>query len=168
MKSQQRPGVKVRQPAPANGKPAAATEPKVEEPPSPASSTSSSQFQKEVAEELGSPQVPKAAASPVAGLGNKKPPVTGLSTQKSSVASLSTQKSSVASLISQKSNPTPTSGTTKKPASAEAEPKQIEAASSSSPSANENENPPIKETIMEESIRVTRGRLRKTRSASTH
>lgn len=158
MKSQQRPGVKVRQPAPANGKPAAATEPKVEEPPSPASSTSSSQFQKEVAEELGSPQVPKAAASPVAGLGNKK----------SSVASLSTQKSSVASLISQKSNPTPTSGTTKKPASAEAEPKQIEAASSSSPSANENENPPIKETIMEESIRVTRGRLRKTRSASTH
>ncbi|TKY57639.1 HVA22 protein i [Spatholobus suberectus] len=50
--AQQRPGVRVRQPAPA--KPAAATEPQVEEPPSPTSSTSSSQLQNEVAEELGS------------------------------------------------------------------------------------------------------------------
>ncbi|MCI73578.1 HVA22-like protein i-like, partial [Trifolium medium] len=48
------PGVKVGKPAPAKDQPGAAAEPQVEEPPSPASSTSSSQFQKEVAEELDS------------------------------------------------------------------------------------------------------------------
>ncbi|XP_061336472.1 putative HVA22-like protein g isoform X2 [Gastrolobium bilobum] len=128
--AQQRPGVKVRQPAPANCQ----TEPQVEEPPSPTSSTSSSQLQKEVAEELHSAQVPKAA-----------PVVAGLSTQKSNT----------------------TSETTNQAAPAEAETKQIEAAAPSSSLANENGNPPIKETIMEESIRVTRGRLRKNRSAGT-
>ncbi|KAH1204265.1 HVA22-like protein i [Glycine max] len=57
--------------------------------------------------------------------------------------------------------------TTNQSAPAEAEPKQIEAAPSS---AKENGNSPptsTKETLMEESIRVTRGRLRKTRSAGT-
>ncbi|KAJ1382574.1 TB2/DP1/HVA22-related protein [Sesbania bispinosa] len=162
--AQQRPGVRVRQPAPANGQPAAATGPQVEEPSSPASSTSSSQFQKEVAEELGSSQVPK-AASPVVGLNNQKPPVAGSSNQKPPVAGLSTQKSSVAALTTQKS--IPTTETTIKSAPAEAEPKKIETTPSSSSSANENGNPSLKETIMEESIRVTRGRLRKTRSAGT-
>lgn len=160
---QQRPGVRVRQPAPATGQPAAATTgAQVEEPPSPASSTSSSQFQREVAEELSSPKVPK-AAPPVAGLnnqmssvaGNQKPPVVGPSTQKSSLAGLSTQKS----------NPTPQ--TNIKSASTEADPKKIQAAAPSSSSANENGKSPTKETIMEESIRVTRGRLRKTRSSGT-
>ncbi|KAH1244257.1 HVA22-like protein i [Glycine max] len=121
--AQQQPAVRVRQPASSNSQPAAATEPQAENPSSPTSS-SSSQHQKEVAEKLGSSQVPKA-------------PYT------------------VAGLSSQKSNPIP----------AEDEPMQIEAAPPSSSSANENENPPLEDTIMEESIRVTRGRLRKNRSA---
>ncbi|KAG5111538.1 hypothetical protein JHK82_040761 [Glycine max] len=175
---QQRPGVRVRQPAPAKPAAAAAAEPQVEEPPSPTSSTSSSLLQREVEEELGSsPQVPKAPPSSVASLSNQKTPVAGLSTQKSAGASLSTQKSTGvslniqkstgASLSTQKSNVAPE--TTNHSAQAEAEPKQIEAAPSSSSSANENGNPSTstKETLMEESIRVTRGRLRKTRSAGT-
>ncbi|KHN39433.1 HVA22-like protein i isoform X1 [Glycine soja] len=176
--AQQRPGVRVRQPAPAKPAAAAAAEPQVEEPPSPTSSTSSSLLQREVEEELGSsPQVPKAPPSSVASLSNQKTPVAGLSTQKSAGASLSTQKSTGvslniqkstgASLSTQKSNVAPE--TTNHSAQAEAEPKQIEAAPSSSSSANENGNPSTstKETLMEESIRVTRGRLRKTRSAGT-
>ncbi|CAI8606583.1 unnamed protein product [Vicia faba] len=173
--AQQKPGVRVRKPAPAKGQQAAAIEPQVEEPPSPASSTSSSQFQREVTEELSSQQAPKAAVPLVAGLNNQKSSVAGLINQKSSVAGLinqkppvaglTTQKSSIASLITQKSNPT--TSTTIKSASTEAEPKKIEAAATPpSSSANENGKSPIKETIMEESIRVTRGRLRKTRSAA--
>lgn len=145
-KSQQRPGVRVRQPASSNRQPAAATEPQPVEPPSPASSTSSSQLQKEVIEELDSSQVQKAA-----------PPVATLSTQKSipSIAALTTQKS------------VPSLETTSQSVPAEEEPMQIEEApSSSSTPANENGNPPTKDTMMEESIRVTRGRLRKTRPSS--
>ncbi|QCD98801.1 HVA22-like protein i [Vigna unguiculata] len=175
--AQQRPGVKVRQPAPASQKPAAATEPQVEEPPSPTSSTSSSQLQREVAEELDSPKVPKAATSATAlssqksggaGLTTQKSGGAGLSTQKSGGAALSTQKSGGAALSTQKSNVAPETSIQSAPAEAEAKAKQIEAPSSSS-SVNVNGNPPTptKETIMEESIRLTRGRLRKTRSAGT-
>ncbi|KAK7291237.1 hypothetical protein RIF29_06214 [Crotalaria pallida] len=158
---QQRPSVNVRQPAapttnrqpaaaPANRQPAAAKEPQDKEPPSPTSSISSTQLQREVAEELASPKVPKAAPLVAAGLNIQK----------------ANSKSSVASLITQKSSPIPeTSGQS---APAEAEPKQIEAAASSSSSPpNENGNPSTKETIVEENIRVTRARLRKTRSAVT-
>ncbi|KAK7321801.1 hypothetical protein VNO77_32754 [Canavalia gladiata] len=165
--AQQRPSVRVRQPAPANHQQATATtEPTVEEPPSPTSSTSSSQFQREVVEELGSPELPK-AASPAAGLSNQKTTAAGLSNQKTTVAGLTTQKSG-AGLVTQKSNVA--SETTNQSAPAEAGPKQIEAAPSSSSSANDNGNPPAptKETIMEETIRVTRGRLRKGRSSVTH
>ncbi|KAE9600143.1 hypothetical protein Lal_00045633 [Lupinus albus] len=146
--AQQRPGPggRVRQPAPTNRQPGAATKPQDEEPPSPTSSVSSTQFQKEVLEELASPKVPK-AASLVAGLNNQK----------------ANSKPSVAGLITQKSSPM--LETTTQSAPTEAEPKQIEAAPSSS--GNENGKPPTKETIMDESIRVTRGRLRKTRSAGT-
>ncbi|XP_045806855.1 putative HVA22-like protein g [Trifolium pratense] len=66
---------------------------------------------------------------------------------------------SLAGLISQKNNPTQESGNQSIPA--EAEPMQIEETLPSSSSANENENPPPKETIMEERINVTRARLRK-------
>ncbi|MCI01633.1 HVA22-like protein i-like [Trifolium medium] len=69
---------------------------------------------------------------------------------------------SLAGLNSQKNNPTQESGNQSTPA--EAEPMQIEEALPSSSSANENENPPPKETIMEERINVTRARLRKNRS----
>lgn len=72
---------------------------------------------------------------------------------------------SLAGLSTQKSNPTSESANLSTPS--EVEPMQIEEACppSSSAIAIENENPPSKEQIMEESIRVTRGRLRKTRSS---
>ncbi|XP_057721525.1 HVA22-like protein i isoform X1 [Arachis stenosperma] len=158
---QQRPGVRVRQPATPNRQPNSPAELQVEEPPSPASSTTSSQLQKEVTEEVGSAQVPKAVA-----------PGAVLSSQKSLAAGSSIpSKSPVAgsgippkSALTQRSISLPE--TTNKVAPAEAEPKQSEAAESSSSGANENGNPPPKETLMEESIRVTRGRLRKTRSTT--
>ncbi|CAL0332642.1 unnamed protein product [Lupinus luteus] len=146
------PGGRVRQPTPTNRQPAAATQPQDEEPPSPTSSTSSTQLQKEVHEVLASPKLPKAtslASLLKADLNNQK------ANSKPSVAVLNTQKSS------------PIPETTNQSASTEAEPKQNAAAASSSSSANENGNPPTKETIMEESIRVTRGRLRKIRSVVT-
>ncbi|XP_027355792.1 putative HVA22-like protein g [Abrus precatorius] len=130
--AQQRQAMRVRQPT--SNQPASAKEPRAKDPSSP-TSTSSSQHQKEVAEELGSSHVPKAG-----------PSGTGLSTQQSNPLHESTIQS----------------------VPAQAEPMQIEAAVPSSSSANENENPPTEETLMEESIRVTRGRLRKTRSTGIH
>ena len=62
--------MRVRQPATSNSQPASATEPQAENPSSPTSS-SSSQHQKEVAEKLGSSQVPKAPYT-VAGLSSQK------------------------------------------------------------------------------------------------
>lgn len=54
--------------------------------------------------------------------------------------------------------------TTSQATAAEAQPiMQIEAAPASS--ADENLNPPPKETVMDEAIRFTRGRLRKNRSS---
>ncbi|XP_019443241.1 PREDICTED: putative HVA22-like protein g isoform X2 [Lupinus angustifolius] len=147
------PGGRVHQPAPTNRQPAATAQPQDEEPPSPTSSISSTQLQKEVQEVLASPKVPKAtslASLLIADLNNQK----------------ANSKPPVEVLITQKSNPIPE--TTNQSASTEAERKQNEAAAaSSSSSANENGNPPTKETIMEESIRVTRGRLRKIRSVVT-
>ncbi|KAL1343934.1 hypothetical protein HN51_017861 [Arachis hypogaea] len=122
--AQQRPGARVRQTAPANHQPAAATEIQAEDPPSPTSRSSLSQQQKEVAE-MSSSQVPKAVLS-----------AAGISTQ----------------------NPTPQL-INQSAAPAETEPMQINA-------ANESENPSTEETVMEESIRVTRGRLRKNRSTA--
>ncbi|KAF7829580.1 putative HVA22-like protein g [Senna tora] len=56
--------------------------------------------------------------------------------------------------------------TTSKSAPTEAKPLQPDATPAlSSSSENENGNPPPKDTVMEDSIRVTHGRLRKTRSA---
>ncbi|RDY11676.1 HVA22-like protein i, partial [Mucuna pruriens] len=71
--------------------------------------------------------------------------------------------SAAAGVNSQKSNPIPE--TTNQSLPAEKEPMQIEAAQPSSSSANENENPPLEDTIMEESTMVTRARLRKNGSA---
>jgi len=114
-------------PTAGSSQPAAATEPQAEDPPS--TSNTSSQLQKEVAEEQ---QVPKAP-------------------------------STVAGLKSQKSNSMPEN--TNQSVPAEEESMQTVPIAPSSSSANENENPPLEDTIMEESIRVTRGRLRKNRSA---
>ncbi|OMO75413.1 TB2/DP1/HVA22-related protein [Corchorus olitorius] len=116
-----------------------AVQPEPEEPPSPTSSTSSSQHQKEIAEEVGPSKVPSKLPSKVA-----KPATTS--------ASSNSQKADTAS------------ESTSQPAETEAESMQIEPAPATS--ANESANPPPKETLMEESIRVTRGRLRKTRSGT--
>ncbi|KAH7523521.1 hypothetical protein FEM48_Zijuj06G0020200 [Ziziphus jujuba var. spinosa] len=141
-------GGRTRQPPPPNRQSSAASnrqptspaaQSKPEEPPSPASSTSSSQFQKEIAEELASTQDPKATTKET-------------SSDKPNQAEGSSQKSTSAADKSSQSAP------------AEAEPMQTEAVPSSSEA--ESSNPPPKDTVMEETIRVTRGRLRKTRSAS--
>lgn len=129
---QQQPNGRVRQPPPKR-QPAKA-QPETEEPPSPTSSTSSSQHQKEVAEEVGPSQVPKAA--PPA----EDPPEAAANTQKATAPSETTSQT------------TPT----------EDQPMQIEATPPSS--AEENTNPPPPEPVVEESIRVTRAKLRKNRS----
>ena len=114
--------------------PQPATTPESEEPSSPSSSTSSSEHQQEVAKELGPTQTPT-AASPAASLNaHQKAPAIQPPAEPSN-----------------HSNPKDTGAM------------QIEPASPSS-SANENANPPQKETVMEEAIRVTRGRLRKSRA----
>ncbi|KAF5739346.1 HVA22-like protein i [Tripterygium wilfordii] len=114
--------------------PSTAAQPQIEEPPSPTSSTSSSQHQMEVVEEVGPSRVPP-AVPPAA-------PTAALNSSKSIVASETKGQSTIN----------------------EAEAKQIEAVPSS---ANENADPATEETIMDETIRVTRGRLRKARSAGT-
>jgi len=129
---QQQPNGRVRPPPPKR-QPAKA-QPETEEPPSPTSSTSSSQHQKEVAEEVGPSQVPKAA--PPA----EDPPEAAANTQNATAPSETTSQT------------TPT----------EAQPMQIEATPPSS--AEENTNPPPPEPVVEESIRVTRAKLRKNRS----
>ncbi|MED6126851.1 HVA22-like protein i [Stylosanthes scabra] len=107
--AQQRPGARVRQTAPANRQPAAAAEPQAEE----------------VAEEMGSSQLPKAVSS-----------AAGISTQ----------------------NPTPQL-INQSAAPIETQPMQIDA-------TNESENTSTEEIVMEENVRVTRGRLRKPRSTA--
>jgi receptor expression-enhancing protein 1/2/3/4 len=56
--------------------------------------------------------------------------------------------------------------TTSQATAVEAQSMQIEAAPAApASSADENLNPPPKETVMEDAIRLTRGRLRKNRSS---
>ncbi|KAE9586141.1 hypothetical protein Lal_00010018 [Lupinus albus] len=130
------PGGRVRRPASTNRQPAAATQTQDEEPPSPTSSISSTQLQKEVQEELASPKVPKAAS--LASLASLL--IADLNNQKANF------KTSVAVLVTHKSNPIPE--TTNQSASTEAEPKQNAAAASKSSAANENGNLPTKDSIM--------------------
>ena len=115
---------------------AQAAQPEAEEPPSPTSSISSSQHQKEVAEELGPSKVPPSQVAKPA------TPSASSNSQKANTASESTSQ----------------------PAETDVEAMQNELVPPSP--GKESTNPPPKETIMEESIRVTRGRLRKTRSAA--
>ncbi|EEF52707.1 conserved hypothetical protein [Ricinus communis] len=135
-------GVRARQPATATNRQSSNTsnrqpavaQPENEEPPSPTSSTSSSQHHTDVAEEVREAPVPPAAASNAL-----KAPAGASSVQKVDAGP----------------------ETSSQPSSTKAEVMQIEAAPSST---NENENPPPKETNMDEAIRVTRARLRKSRS----
>ncbi|TYH17537.1 hypothetical protein ES288_A05G199200v1 [Gossypium darwinii] len=73
-------------------------------------------------------------------------------------------KSATPSASSNSQKPDPASESTSQPADTEAEAMQIEPVLPSP--RNEGTNPPAKETLMEESIRVTRGRLRKSRSGT--
>lgn len=138
-KKQPRQGARARQPtAPPNRKPAASAQPEAEEPLSPASSTSSSgQPQEDVAEEENH--------------SSQEPP---------------TEPTSAAALNAQKTVATQALAETTKPSKQAIESKVVRAASLPSTSSNENANPPPEDTVMEEAIRVTRGRLRKTRAAS--
>ncbi|XP_010244102.1 PREDICTED: putative HVA22-like protein g isoform X2 [Nelumbo nucifera] len=63
-------------------------------------------------------------------------------------------------------NDQPAVEATSQPTQKEAEEMQIEVIEQVSSSANGNAKPPQQETVMEETIRVTRGRLRKTRAAA--
>lgn len=161
-KSRPQQGARSRQPPPApnrqssaasNRQPASATQSQPEEPPSPTSSTTSSQFQKEIAEELASPKVLKAATKEASAT---KETSFKAATKETSSDTLNQVAGSIpkATAAAEKSN---------QATSAETEEMQIEAVPSTS--ETETANPPPKDTVMEESIRVTRGRLRKTRSA---
>ncbi|KAJ9165983.1 hypothetical protein P3X46_020790 [Hevea brasiliensis] len=123
-----------RQPSTTSNRQPAAAQPETEEPPSPTSSASSSQHQMEVAEEVGPSEV-----------------------QKATPAIVSNAQKAPSSSNAQKANAT----TSETSSQTKAEAMQVEAAPSST---NENANPPTKESSMEEAFRVTRARLRKSRS----
>ncbi|KAK8580836.1 hypothetical protein V6N13_143891 [Hibiscus sabdariffa] len=67
--------------------------------------------------------------------------------------------------VAKPTTPSASESTSNLPAATEAEAMQIETVPPSS-TWNEGTNPPLQETLMEESIRLTRGRLRKNRSAA--
>ncbi|CAN1314895.1 HVA22-like protein i [Linum perenne] len=143
LNSGQQQGPRARQvPNPPSNRQPAASKPEMEEPPSPTSSTSSSQHQVEAADEVSSAEAPAAPAV------TKNPPRASNATKAPNTPKRSLSVPSVP--------PSP-------PAQNKAEVLQIEA----SPSSNDNTtNPAPTDTIMEEAIRVTRGRLRKTRSGT--
>ncbi|KAK6939357.1 TB2/DP1/HVA22-related protein [Dillenia turbinata] len=152
----QPPGVRGRQP-PSTPKRQASTaaETETEEPPSPTSSTSSNQHQQEVAQQVEPSKALKVA-----------PTATASNTQKASALLqkvTAVQSPRAAAGITQKAIAVkPVEESTSESAPAELEAMQIEPSPSA---ANANSEPP-KETVMDEAIRVTRGRLRKTRSSA--
>lgn len=172
--SQQQPAARPHQPsaAAAPRQPPAkpeAPQPQNEEPPSPTSSTSSTQPEKEAEEELNSSKGPS-ASPPVAPAQASTPLKKSVSTPAASAHALSPLKKSL-----------PAAATPPPPAALPAP------ESSSQPTTNESEtiqktepvpaSPRVgktvprsprapQETVMEETIRVTRGRLRKARSTT--
>ncbi|KDP36936.1 hypothetical protein JCGZ_08227 [Jatropha curcas] len=127
----------TRQPSTTSNCQPAVQQPETEEPPSPTSSTSSSRHQAEVNEEV-IPAQAREAAPPAAALIGPKAPTAPSNAQKTNASETSSQ-----------------------PSSSKAEAMEIEA----EPSKNENANPPPKDTNMDEAIRRTSARLRKSRSA---
>ncbi|KAH9759045.1 HVA22-like protein i [Citrus sinensis] len=158
---------RARQPSVPNRQPPTTTQPETEEPPSPESSMSSSQHQKETAEEVGPPQVPEGA--PGKRIILQKANSTPSTSQRATSAVSVSQKTTSAASNSQKatsaaSTPKPNAVTdiTSQPTPTEAEGMQIDLIS---PPANENSDPPPKEIVMKET-RVTRGRSMRNRAAS--
>ncbi|KAL5557900.1 hypothetical protein UlMin_034111 [Ulmus minor] len=158
-----------------NRQPPTTPQPPPEEPPSPTSSTSSSQFQKDIAEELAfsssSSEVPKAATTQAANsntqnrkaMGEKSVSNIQKAIAEKSVSNIQKAIAEESVSITQKA-PAAAPEKSSQSAQAEVEPMQIETGPSSSETENANPLPPPKETVMDESIRITRGRLRKTRS----
>ncbi|XP_074374661.1 putative HVA22-like protein g [Apium graveolens] len=122
-----------RPPAAQNHQATVTAQTQVDEPASPATSTSSGEVQEEMVEEKDPPEVP---ASPTP------------------VAAMNAQKSTATQSISGSSKPT----------TSNEEALAIETASS--PAKEEAKNAPGQDAALEESIRVTRGRLRRTRVTS--
>ncbi|KAF1002033.1 putative HVA22-like protein g [Apium graveolens] len=132
--TQPQPATRVRRPPAAQNHQATVTaQTQVDEPASPATSTSSGEVQEEMVEEKDPPEVP---ASPTP------------------VAAMNAQKSTATQSISGSSKPT----------TSNEEALAIETASS--PAKEEAKNAPGQDAALEESIRVTRGRLRRTRVTS--
>uniref|UniRef100_A0A165Y2Q6 Uncharacterized protein n=1 Tax=Daucus carota subsp. sativus TaxID=79200 RepID=A0A165Y2Q6_DAUCS len=148
---QPQPATRVRRPPAAQNRQAVATEKtQVDEPASPTASTSSGEAQEDMDEDKDPPEVP-APASPVAAVNAQKLTVT------QSIAGLSkptnAQKSTVSQSIGGSSKPTTSNE---------------EAMDTASSPVQEAKSPPPpgQDAVLEESIRVTRGRLRRTRVTS--
>ncbi|XP_059636517.1 putative HVA22-like protein g [Cornus florida] len=133
----QQPGARVRQPAPAPNRKPAATTKPQSE--EPPSPTSSTSSSQHQQEEVTQE------------LGNSQTPAAA-----SPAAGLNELKTAVTQPTTEIINRSDSNGT---------EAMQIEQATTSS--ADDSANPPPQETVMEEAIRVTRGRLRKNRAAAT-
>lgn len=132
--------------APAKPKKAPIPQPESEEASLPSSSSSSS------SENEGNEPTGKGA-----GPSRTRPTVT-------SVPATDTKTAGITQ-IAQKSVSSPIVNPTQSTSQVEVEPMQIETVEGEAESGNENPNPEgPKETVMEETIRMTRGRLRKTRS----
>lgn len=136
-----------------------------EEPPSPTSSTSSTQHQREVEQETSSsPAVPPppAAKTPPRRLVSA-PATTSTSKLKKTALQSDPESSNQSALKKTLSQPAPESSS--QSATNEADLMQIEPVSSNE-EEKANPPPPPQETAIDEAIRVTRGRLRKTRSTA--
>lgn len=171
-----------------NRQPPTAPPSQPEEPPSPTSSTSSSQYQKEIAEEMASPEASKLATQAASSSIQSQEATPNVKSQaatlnaKNQVAASNAKnqaagpngkaqvadpviKNKAAASNAQKPTTAPDKSIqSAQSAPAELEPMQTEAGASSS--ETENGNPPPNETVMEDTIRDTRGRLRKTRSTA--
>ena len=181
LKSQpQQPATRARQPPPPPAAPhqppakPQATELQNEEPPSPTSSTSSTQPEKEAEEELHSskdpstpPPVPPAQAS--------TPPVKkSLSIPANPAQALSPLKKSVSLPAAPTAPPraalpgpeSSSQSTTNEPEAAIRKTEPVPASPRVGKTVTRSPRAP-QETVMEETIRVTRGRLRKTRATSS-
>ncbi|GAB4839119.1 hypothetical protein Ancab_028647 [Ancistrocladus abbreviatus] len=140
-------------------------QPQNEKTPSPTSSTSSGQHQKEVEQEMSSSSASSTAAPPAAAQNVPKEVILQPAPRSSSPLALKKTVSapeapSQSALKKTLSAPESSSQSTTE----EAQDKQIEQILPPS----EDENPPLppQETVMEEAIRVTRARFRKTRSTA--
>ncbi|GMN23088.1 hypothetical protein TIFTF001_050264 [Ficus carica] len=177
-----------RQNAAPNHQPPTAPPSQPEEPPSPTSSTSSSQYQKEIAEEMASSEVSKSATQAASSSTQSQAATPNVKSQaatlnaKNQVAAPNTKNQAAgangkAQVADPVTNNKAAASNAQKPtaapnksiqsaqsAPAELEPMQTEAGASSS--ETENGNPPPNETVMEDAIRDTRGRFRKTRSTA--